>query len=513
MGIFRYFYYIYKNYPQCIHKVKDDQHFYCDHLLLDVNCLLHPLYTSMFEQPKNETRSFLLEELDGDLNKTKEIPKEKNYNAYYQSVIDSIISLCNKCNPKYTLGIFIDGTAPISKMSQQRQRRYLSDPNNNRNEITAGTEMMYNLAIYIENYIKNHKEKFIAKNIIFSSNFVPGEGEQKIIRYISNNKLKGKIIIKSEDADVILLSVGLKRDDQTLIYRTNMFTDSLDYINGFKNYFLNVNIFVNQLLQIISSDKLDDFVCVSSILGNDFIHHIETISILNDGFNELLLALATLDEKIIVDNNINYKGLLSFFKLLSSKEQKFLDKRITLKSPSMLMLEFPKINDFRREFNLHHFHNIDIHDVCFEYIKALVFVSKYYLIDLPSWHWEYPFNYSPLLTDIYEYLKTIDNIDIKFKLYKPLSPFEQLLCVLPKHSYKLLPLCLQELMTNDDSVLCDFYLDSFRTDSEGKIQDYEKIVLLNKIDVNRIKSVFKEYNKKLNRNEKMRNKKHKIIIV
>lgn len=532
MGVIRLYYTILKNYPQCILKLKSQYTLQCEDLMLDMNSLYHPIYVNTFypeekkEEKKPYTRKKFLNQpkenpekskeiTNENTEKSKETPKEnpKNYTIYYQNVVKEILYLCKKCNPKRRLFIAIDGVAGTSKMSQQRQRRFQTDPKNNKNEITCGTEMMYNLSNYILDYIKTHKDEFGVKEIIFSGDSVPSEGEHKLIRYISSIKPKGKIIIVSPDADLIFLACGLKRDDQTLIYRENMYTDSKDFYDGYTHYALDINKFLAEITRIISKDKIDDFICVSSMLGNDFIHNIPSLEIYNGGFDEILLILSIMTEKIIVGNTINYNGLLEFLKILSEKEQTLIDRRLTMRSPSSILEANPKLENYRREYYKKYFNGIDIDIICYEYIKALLFVIKYYLDNIPDWWWVYPFNHSPFITDIFNYLNKIKDPKIIFITHKPLSVFEQLLCVLPKFSYDLLPRELQCLMINNNSPIADFYPEKFLFDTDGKINEYEKVILLNNVDITRLREVFKIYNREVNKKDKKRNKKGQIAII
>ena len=43
-------------------------------------------------------------------------------------------------------------------------------------------------------------------------------------------------------------------------------------------------------------------------------------------------------------------------------------------------------------------------DIVEKYIEGLEFYARYYFIGLPSWSWYYPYHYTPLLTDVYDYL-------------------------------------------------------------------------------------------------------------
>ena len=94
----------------------------------------------------------------------------------------------------------------------------------------------------------------------------------------------------------------------------------------------------------------------------------------------------------------------------------------------------------------------------------------------------YPHHYAPYVSDI----KDIASMKIEFDYGRPFLPFEQLMAVLPAGSRKLLPLPLQKLMVDPQSPIYDFYPTDFKTDLNGKQQDWEAVVLIPFIDEKRL---------------------------
>ena len=177
MGIPVYFKTLISDYGDSIlHKDRYDD---INYFFFDLNCLIHPCARG--------------------LNNEIEI---------INKILDEIDKLIEYTNVKDIIYIAIDGVAPKMKMRQQRMRRYKSalerKYNNvswNTNAISPGTKFMKSL-----NYsLKKHVCKY--KNIILDDSDNRGEGEHKILNYIRNNILKGKICIYGLDADLIQLAL------------------------------------------------------------------------------------------------------------------------------------------------------------------------------------------------------------------------------------------------------------------------------------------------------------------
>lgn len=114
------------------------------------------------------------------------------------------------------------------------------------------------------------------------------------------------------------------------------------------------------------------------------------------------------------------------------------------------------------------------------YVRAIQWNLHYYYDGCCSWSWYYPHHYAPYISDI----KGFKDLKLDFELGEPFQPFQQLLAVLPPYSKKLLPEALQSLLTEEQSPIIDYYPSEFKTDLNGKKQDWEAIVLIPFIDEN-----------------------------
>uniref|UniRef100_A0A8C4JTB4 5'-3' exoribonuclease 1 n=1 Tax=Dromaius novaehollandiae TaxID=8790 RepID=A0A8C4JTB4_DRONO len=135
------------------------------------------------------------------------------------------------------------------------------------------------------------------------------------------------------------------------------------------------------------------------------------------------------------------------------------------------------------------------------YVQAIQWILHYYYHGVQSWSWYYPYHYAPYLSDI----RNISELKIKFELGKPFMPFEQLLAVLPAASKDLLPKCYQHLMISPDSPIIEYYPPDFKTDLNGKQQEWEAVVLIPFIDEKRLLQAMESCNKCLKEEEKRRN--------
>jgi len=255
-------------------------------LYFDFNCLIHPICHLLWSEFKD-----------------KNISNENFENKMIVKSIEYMEKVIEYANPT-KVGIYIDGVCPISKMVQQRQRRFASIldkeiMNNIRfknnvakeeyydtNAITPGTNFMAKLDEYITSYVRNNKKI----EIEYSSYMAQGEGEHKIIMHIKENKneLQNKnIVIYGLDADLIILSLTLTKDFNIMLLREEEHVS----FDNFNLIFFDVNECANCLIQELTIDEksleyglnldaetiktrlniIDDFIFITILLGNDFI--------------------------------------------------------------------------------------------------------------------------------------------------------------------------------------------------------------------------------------------------
>ncbi|XP_060722980.1 5'-3' exoribonuclease 1 isoform X2 [Tachysurus vachellii] len=135
------------------------------------------------------------------------------------------------------------------------------------------------------------------------------------------------------------------------------------------------------------------------------------------------------------------------------------------------------------------------------YVEGIQWILHYYYHGVQSWSWYYPYHYAPFLSDV----RNISDLTLTFDMGKPFLPFEQLLGVLPSASKELLPKGYQHLMTSPSSPIIEYYPVDFKTDLNGKQQEWEAVVLIPFIDEKRLLAAMAPNTESLSKSEQARN--------
>ncbi|CAL8314374.1 unnamed protein product, partial [Gadus morhua 'NCC'] len=142
------------------------------------------------------------------------------------------------------------------------------------------------------------------------------------------------------------------------------------------------------------------------------------------------------------------------------------------------------------------------------YVEGIQWILHYYYHGVQSWSWYYPHHYAPFLSDI----RNIADLRLTFDIGRPFMPFQQLLAVLPAASKDLLPQSYRPLMTSDSSSIIQYYPLDFKTDLNGKQQEWEAVVLIPFIDETRLLAAMEPCNEHLTKWEKTRNRHTECIV-
>ena len=252
-----------------------------------------------------------------------------------------------------------------------------------------------------------------------------------------------------------------------------------------------------------------DFVFLCFMVGNDFLPQIPTLEIFNGGIE----ALLNIYEKTCVPfgiintqtNQIRINTFLQYISELAKLEPEILTEKYR-KSRNYFPDEILQKNcyydeeiegniicdfkGFRQDYYNKKLKDIDIPELSKHYIKGMQWVIDYYVKGIPSWNWQFPEPYAPFLIDI------ANCTDYVFKDYKkstPYLPFQQLLAVLPPQSRQLIPHPLNKLLSSKKSPIAHYYPSEFEIDLSGKKAEWEGIVILPTIDMDKLVASYSEY--------------------
>lgn len=556
MGVPYYFYQIYKKYnneTKLMITENDVKGMNVDHLFFDYNSMIHPCAHQVISSVSCELTTEQLEE--------KIIENCIIYTNY----------ILNLINPK-SVHITIDGVAPKAKINQQRERRYKSyrfkqlteivDENVNENKeekmkitwdsnkITPGTLFMTKLKNSLNEFTDLNKYRF---NITISDSDECGEGEHKMMQYI-NTKLKNtdNICIYGLDADLIMLSMINERSDKIILLRDNSFNEKLKEseriftyldIKRLRNSVCNEIRYLiksNSSIQLSDNQIIHDYTVLCFLLGNDFLEHIPSLNIKDNGINMLLKSYVNSINKhnmplINIGNiqntgnwkeAINLKVLVDIFDKIASSEDYYftnvyspykqnktskqiykenynLDNEETKNIGLYFQLDdFIKYNQAGMKHRYYSYYGItNTHDACEDYLRGIYWIFGYYNNHIhQNWTWSYKYNATPFASDLYEYLKNnlnktsissileIINIDKS----EPNTQLEQLLMVLPKES--LLNI-IREINTDTYEKL----LRLFRTNSNDLNEIFPDILFIDMIHKEYLwqsKILFKKFDNK-----------------
>ena len=470
MGIPVYFKTLISDYGDSIlYKDKYDD---INHLFFDLNCLIHPCARGLTDEVE-----------------------------IINKILNEIDKLILYTGVKDTIYIAIDGIAPKMKMRQQRMRRHKSalerkyNDNNswNTNAISPGTKFMKSLNDSLNKHILKYK------NIILDDSDSRGEGEHKILHYILNNNLKGKICIYGLDADLIQLSLVSHKPNIVLLRETteyNIENTKSEYV------YLKIDNLKKHLISSFNIPKIvdekrliDDYIFMCFLLGNDFMNHIPTLNLRYGGHDILLDTYSKLQSRYggyfrLIDKSLKNIIHMTFFKEfineLSSLEdnmknkiqmirykqykkihnqyyndfkdfQKFINENIENESErDNKCLSLEDIYRFQYDINnntsdikkmIDNLPILFIHDEtyssdyseneCMDYMKCLLWTTHYYFKGCVNWRFNSEYNHGPFIKHLNKFFNVKQDDILLNKDDKEYSNYEQLSYIFPKDSHHL----------------------------------------------------------------------------
>lgn len=541
MGIPKFFWYCYTNYPEIMsllkHNDKSDKDI--DFIYFDLNAIIHKVCQTVFEYGSgSQPSSFLLK------NTKKNININSKQEECYTKVCNIIEDYVRICNPKKGIFIAIDGVCGMAKCNQQRQRRFRSALSNKNsgmsfdpNCISTGTVFMDRLSKHVNDFLKDKiQTDWSHLELILSNEKVIGEGEHKCIKHIKENPSLNSVVY-SPDADLFMLLLSchdFNNERKLYVMRENVY-DNVDCM-----YFI---VDVNKLAEIIvkrvaeetnnirKTEIIVDFVFYCFFLGNDFLPSLPCIDLSTQGMDVLfdvysfnLKELGTLFHKQKGRLILNKDAVVGMLKKMSDFEHKTLSWKIKNNKlhndPYITKCMLDQSGDkfdmekYRRMYYRNKFERATptVESIKI-YIEGLIFVLRYYFDDIPSYTWFYPYHYAPFACDVANVMEKHYNEDKNmFIKTAPMFPLQQLFCILPPASKSLLPEGIADKMNKDNKDIGQFMNTELDFDSDFKKNEWEYILLIDSIDVNKFLDVFKSCENTLSQYEKKRNVRGVIYV-
>ncbi len=381
-----------------------------------------------------------------------DVVHEGNTNIY-ENVYKKIKELAIKLKVTSVFVAF-DGTAPLAKMKQQKQRRYKSWITKkilnqksawNTNVITPGTQFMKELDEYL-------KPRFEKDGYMFSGSNEPGEGEHKLFDYLRKNPRKNTVVY-GLDADLIMLGLlHVAKSPKLFLYRETKHFSYMSGIDEKADYVFSVDEMASQICEHIGT--VQNYCLLCFLCGNDFLPHFPSINIRNHGIEYLLEIYKKhiQADDIVVGTKIQWHTIKKLFMVLAEQEKELILKNIEWKKNLKVYsknkedeLNHLPLRDSTEEYLIEHYDKYypylfgqqDSKPICQNYLKMFEWTWFYYHGICKSNYMVYDFNIAPLFTSLIQNLPCFINEDfVSEDSTPPVNQLTQLAYVLPYADYE-----------------------------------------------------------------------------
>jgi 5'-3' exonuclease len=448
MGIPHYFHTITQTHKGILHFSKPVP---CQHYFFDYNGAIHHSAQNVFKKMQDKDAPLVLES------------KEEIEQCILQHLWEYTRECVKTTTPSTTIGVYVDGVAPVAKISQQRKRRYLSILRNkilgtqsvwDTNAISPGTAFMTRMHAFVRHQIRESPD---AVKYTFSGSNEPGEGEHKIFAHISTLPVGDNVFIHGLDADLIMLSLISHRRHMYLMREPSWPYTRESTEDGF--LYLDIDELRKGILlhlaqhfrweipvEVLSDSYCEDaqriietYVVLCFLLGNDFLPHGPTLTLKGHGYEKIFHAakdafalyphgcvlteekqlflpfLAHVLNDISKDENERlWKANEDYMKRKPSMQADVADAyplQPQHKDPLASAIYSSGQPSKWRSLYYKHLFFARTHDTriiaqaCKEYITGLCWTYAYYKRLPKPFDWYYPYGYPPTLLDISNYLQ------------------------------------------------------------------------------------------------------------
>jgi 5'-3' exoribonuclease 1 len=177
---------------------------------------------------------------------------------------------------------------------------------------------------------------------------------------------------------------------------------------------------------------IDDFILIMMFVGNDFLPKMFCFGIREGHLNDLLEKykeyLIKCEDYINNSGKVDWKNVTRLLEIAKEFETIMIQEKLLRKQNNQQNEEGSKWDDevannfaienntivkgrnyyYKSRFDI----NIDdptdekkFDDIIIKYLEGLEFYCTYYYVGCQSWSWFYPYHYTPLVNDVYDYLK------------------------------------------------------------------------------------------------------------
>jgi len=471
MGIPFYFKYLTQKYSKCMNHSNFSNH--VDYFFLDCNSIIYDSVKYLQDQKE-----------------------ELNDESVITQFLFRIWEYVQQIKPQKVLFLALDGVCPLSKMKQQKARRYKTAANSSINDdswntlcITPGTPFMNKCSKSLEQAFAYKEKELNLQQILISTSDEVGEGEHKLFAWLRQQPLSMTPItlyVYGMDADLIMLSLlHLKYvgpNGQLWVFREpppqtqqqlqhSSFNPSKPSKQNQNR--ANVMTFIdivqlgNAICQEMKSLDIEyrnqticEYIFLCFFLGNDFLPHFPSLNIRTHGIAALIETYHQLGRKRLISLNgdiqwiqvknfihrcalYEHDWLLQEYKIRDKMQnQLILDpnclENILDNAPILMRGEEKYINPFNsgwcgRYYECLFKHSDSIPSICRNYLEGLQWVFLYYTKECPDWNWQYRYSYPPLLTDLNKHF-AVPKAMIKGV---PMTTEEQQAFILPPKGVKI----------------------------------------------------------------------------
>ena len=471
-------------------------------LSIDLNGIIHNATQKIFAYGAYD---------DLELRKLQQL-KDINvmYNDVYHKVTSEIRRLYDKFRPDI-LVVAVDGVAPLAKIDQQRSRRYINALTSSSDllrfdsaAISPGTDFMIGLDKFLQEWFAMERNNLGFK-LVYSSHLIPGEGEHKILDLMRSDLYdqEGLNLFHGADADLYMLSLVSPLKNIWIVREDVRGTNYID-IETLK---LDIN------KAMLSDTAIQDFVILAFLLGNDFVPHIFSLNEVISTLDNVMLIYKQIAKPLVnpTDGRINFEAIKRIMASLAFGEATAINRiaESVIKHPHPALeasrtadgVDYQLFKDNWYRYNLvpKRFSTLIgsfdpdepgrqdiIKDAANAYYMTLEWVWLYYSkgVGAINLDWYYPYNFTPLLTDMIDPVIGNDQLVEADPVHKFYHPLQQMFMIFNPKSSSLIPFGLGALMTHSDFI--DLYPIKCEISQDGYNTDWQKDILLPPLDPQRI---------------------------